>query len=63
MIEGFEKLSGSPANDRGGRFYKIQKGERITLFDIAIKKNKNLPGVGKYKSEIALDKVSRPMKG
>lgn len=63
MIEGFERLSGSPSNDRGGRFFKIQKGERITLFDVAIKKSKVLPGVGKYKAEIALDKVSRPMKG
>ena len=63
VIEGFEKLSGSPANDRGGRYYKIHKGERVTLFDLAIKKGKNLPGVAKYKPELALDKVARPMKG
>ena len=62
VLGGFEKLSGSPSNDRGGRYYKIAKGERRTMFDQIIKNQKKLPGVGKYQSHVALDKVARPMR-
>jgi hypothetical protein len=57
----FEKLSGSPANDRGGRYYGISKSKKITFAEKNMVLSKKTPGVGKYESAVALDKISRPM--
>jgi hypothetical protein len=57
------KTSMSPSGDRGGRFYGISKKPKDSFFDDAIKEAKKKPGVGKYDPHIALDKISRPMRG
>jgi hypothetical protein len=52
----------SPSTDKTGRYYGIPKGKKVTVFDKVMNNSKKLPGVGKYESALALDKVYRPMK-
>ena len=44
----FEKLSGSPANDKGGRYYGIPKSKKVTVAEKTMALSKKTPGVGKY---------------
>lgn len=55
-----EKCSGNEFQDRTGRYYTVAKGKKETYVETIQKKSKKFPGVGKYDSHVALDKVSRP---
>jgi|TARA_B110000305_G_C18808751_1_gene346065 hypothetical protein len=62
VAEAIEKTSGKGSLDRGGRYYQIGKSKRNSYIEQIETRSKKLPGVGKYDSHTALDKVFRPMK-
>ena len=53
-------LEKTTAVDKGNRYYSLKKETKDSFVDIATRKSKNTPGVGKYDAHLALDKVFRP---
>ena len=62
VAENFEKLSGQRSQDKSGRYFSLGKQKKILFSESLERQKKQIPGVGKYDTHLALDKVARPMK-